>query len=200
MAKRLSGFRNAMRYLQNATGTTENQPPADSVLAKVNKVITGETKLTYVRATTSKPGSLVVVAIRPFGMDVTDNEAVRTTCSARTMKSDSEMATILAAAKVIAEPAAGFSSATRPPKGFRPAKATVFKPKVDDDPNSSPEKIPSKITGYNYNPRDGETYTMPFGQNTTVTYEGEAQALILTAVKALGTGYSVSFKPEVWKS
>jgi hypothetical protein len=82
----------------------------------------------------------------------------------------------------------------RAPRGFQPAKAIVFVAGVQSD-----VKETSQITGLKYNPRDGQTYTVPMGQKTGEIYEGAVQQSIITAVADL-TDASVTFRPEVWKN
>ena len=94
---------------------------------------------------------------------------------------------------------ASIDSATAPPKGFKPARAIIFIPSVAGDADSVGTEKTSQITGIKYNPRDGNNFTLPFGQPGTATNLNAVQSAIKSAVNGIDTARSVSFQPEVWR-
>jgi hypothetical protein len=84
-------------------------------------------------------------------------------------------------------------STGRPLRGFAPALAVIFKDAAQVD-----TKVESEITGRRYNPREGKSYSLPFGQKSggtgaaDLTFAGVAAGII----EALAVGEKVSFQPE----
>ena len=74
--------------------------------------------------------------------------------------------------------------------GFKPAKVVVLIKGSQVD-----TKETSKITGIKYNPIDGNTFTLPFGRNTTTDTLAERRSAIITAAAA-NTNIALSFKTE----
>lgn len=190
--KRFNGLKQTLKNLANAT-TGELDPstlPAGSVIKNYVDFTTGERKITITRTPDSLPGELLEKAVIPFSV-INAVGALRVPVSKRSFEALTDLgpsATDFNLDDLAQDD--GFNS------DFIPAKCVIFKA----DATQSPTKVDSQITGRKYNPREGASYTLPFGQKgagTTaadITYAGVAAGI----VAALGLRENASFEPEYY--
>ena len=185
MAKRFNNLDAALKLVRNTTGT--GQANIDGTfLGEYLKYKTGEKVLDYTRDAASKPGEMVEVQVLAFARANTD-AAIITSLSSR---SEAAIANLGVSATDLNH-AAVTDGQFFP--GFIPAKAVFFKA----DATQADTLETSQITGKKYNPREGKSYTLPFGQKPSgtgvdLTYAGVASGI----VGSLGEDESVSFQPE----
>ena len=193
MANRNKILKKSLKYIQSPTGGSNNIPPEGSVLANYLDYVTGATQVSYPRGDESKPGTLPLVAIAPFA---DPSLIIRVKASARALTT---MESGIRTACNIDQDATNVQNANPAPRGFIPAKVTIFRPDVAGEANSSSAPVTSQITGIRYDPRDGNNFTLPFGQPGTATTLSAVQSGIKTAVLGAGVARSTSFQPEVWR-
>lgn len=180
MAKRFNNLKAALKSLQSPTGTSDNEPPANSILKNYKDFRDGKSDVSYPREDSSKPGSLVNKQIDPFGYTLGDQP---------TIVSVSDRALTSIGSAILT--AANQSDVTDGAKviGFVPAKATIFKKET----NQVDTEVTSQITGVKYNPVEGNSFTIPFGQKTGSITQSAVRADIISA--KTGTD-KVSFTSE----
>ena len=187
--RRFDDLEAAIDGLRNPTTGAFNRAnvPAGTVLDNYLKFKTGETVITVTRDPASLPGKLVTKQLIAFGGAVADapifvpvsNRAITALGSLSVSAIDLNLDDV---------------DATGQKKdGFIPAKVTVFKFGAQ-----VATKVDSQITGRKYNPREGASYTYPFGQKSggtgaDVTYRGVAAGIRASLDE---TTESVSFKEE----
>lgn len=186
--KRFSRLKYALKSLQSPLGGTNNDPITGSILANYKDFRDGKKVVDYSRESTSHPGSLVDIAINPFFQDLDADKPVYSKISNRVLTL-TNLNTTRAAANIITTIPPGATEL----KAYTPAKATVFLPATQSD-----TKKPSQITGVAYNPKEGASFTIPYGKKTGELYENVVRASILTAVKAISVTpkASVTFTSE----
>lgn len=177
MAKRrFSRLSYALKSLQSPLGGTDNNPVTGSILANYKDFRDGKTVVNYTRAPESLPGNLVEIAVNPFFKVLDATTPARVKISKRVLD-QAGLSSVRTAANILTTVPEGAVEL----KNYVPAKAIVFIPGVQSN-----TKKPSQITGVTYNPKEGNSYTIPFGQATGEIYEGEVRGLILTAVAGIG--------------
>lgn len=183
MGKRFSRLKYALRTLQTPSGTSNNEPASGSVLAKYKDFRDGKIKATYPRREGSDPGSLSEVKIQAFGFAV-DGTPVKVKVSARAIASGGVAAGVKTAAGINDDPAGAIDI-----DGFIPAKATIFRKSA----TQSTTKKTSQITGLQYDPTNGVSFTIPYGQKTGTTNESAVRTEITNEI---GEDEKVSFTSE----
>lgn len=188
MARRNKILRKSLRYLQNPSGSTQNEPPAGSILANYKNYVAGVSLPNYPRPEASKPGELLDVAINPFfsPLGTADENKIAVKLSKR-----SNDATGVDSVQVACNIDASVPAGVLPNRDFDPAKVTVFV--AGATPTTSLET--SQITGIQYRAVNGDSYTFPYGQATGELYEQDVRATILTAIQGIA-GARGSFTPE----
>ena len=186
--KRFKSYERALQIIKDPDAPAD----ADLTLDKQSPLylyFTRKTRnITYTRSTDSKPKKILEVSIKPFGAAADATNLAIVSFSQR-VKEENAVKDIITACNHN-EVDISFHS---PRVGFKPAKATIFIPAA----TQSTTKEPSKITGVLYNPREGSSYTIPYGQKTGAIYESLVRENIQTAVNAITTA-TVSFKSEVY--
>ena len=187
MARRFSRLNYALKSIQppNATNGT-NTPPDGSVLKNFADYKSGAKQPNYVRAPESLPGTLLEVAIKPFAFPAAGTVNYIVDLSERASTATG-IAAVLAAGNAVTTIPAGAVKAS----GFIPAKAVIFAPAGTQDNT----EIPSQITGILYNPREGQSYTVPYGTAATNGSESEVRAAMITAATPI-TNATISFRSE----
>lgn len=186
MARRFKSYKRALDLLRNpTTGAVAGNPPAGSALENYKKWRGGEVEVSYPRSAESKQGEMLEVSVHPFGLASTSTALAIVGFSKR-VNDQANLANIKTACN---HSIVDFDAHGRRAK-FKPAKAVIFIPgtQVNTD-------VPSKITGVKYNPREGASFTIPYGQKTGATNEGDVRTDIQTAVNAI-TGATVSYYSE----
>jgi len=188
--RRFRGLEATIKNLKNATSGTLDPSviPAGSVLKNYLDVKTGAKTVSYTRQPDSRPGSFVNRQIHAFGLLPADDPIILKV-SNRAITGLSSVLTITALKLNLDD----VSTAGSTLEGFAPALAVFFKDAAQND-----TKEESKITGRKYNPREGNSYTLPFGLKATGTGAGDLTFSGVAAgiVAALGAGEKVSFQPE----
>ncbi|MDJ0593444.1 MAG: hypothetical protein QNJ72_26240 [Pleurocapsa sp. MO_226.B13] len=187
MARRFSRLKYALRAIQDPNSDeARNEPPTGSILDKFQEFQSGSAGISYPRDEDSLPDSLDPVGVNPFGLLLNANNVVRIKISNRVL-TETSLSAVRTEAGIETDPA----NAVLTLSGFTPAKATVF---IEDATQpTAPET--SQITGIRYKKRAGSSYTVPYGQKTGQTIEGQVRAAITTAVTSIPRA-SVSFKSE----
>lgn len=188
MGKKNKVLDGALRYIQNAAGNSNNQPPVGSVLENYKQYVSRENIPTYTRAASSLPDELNLVAVNPFYSDLgtADENKIAVKVSKRAIAAP-VVEPIQAACNIEVSLPAGVVRNT----GFTPAKVTVRNP--GETPTSTTET--SQITGIVYKKLDAPSYTFPYGQKTGELYESVVRAGILAAVQGI-PGATATFTPE----
>lgn len=178
MTRRFSRYKWALQKLNG-------QIPAAGPIFEYNQWRTGAKIVTYTRYPTSKPGGFTPVGIDAFAFN---DAAVQKVLVEVSNRADAAKTTVLTAAGVTALGWAPDLTGYAERFGFTPAKAIVFA----TDPTQQDTLVASQITGVRYNPREGASYTYPFGKTGT---DGEADrgAAIQAVIPAAN---NVSFTPE----
>lgn len=186
MSKRFSRLNAALRYLQKTAGGEAEDAPAGTFLAKYQDYKAGKVKIEYTRSDSSKPGSLEIKELEPFGVDPTTFVPARVPISNRSLTTIGQYGVSLTDLGV-----SNVSDTGLEYKGFIPAKAIIRKVGTAKDTPTN-----SKITGFPYKGRtDSNSATYPFGQIESKKLYGEQKAAIIAKVEA-GNSLAVSFKPE----
>lgn len=185
MSKRFKRLEYALRTLQTPTGSSDNDPPAGSVLEEYQRFKLGKKDITYTRAETSNPGAFDNVSIEPFGYPITTQHTI-VPASNRALTNTTLNAVITACG--IGNPPNGNATALF---DFTPARVTVFIPSG----GAAPQPEPSQITGIRYRKRGGNSWTLPYGQRTGKTNESEVRADIRAAAPG-GSNWTISFNSE----
>jgi len=186
MGKRFSRLNSALRYLQKTAGGDASDAPAGTFLAKYQDYKAGKVKPEYTRNDASKPGSLEIRELEPFGVDPTTFVPARVPISNRALTSITGYNISLTELGVSNVSQTGLEY-----KSFIPAKAIIRKVGTAE---STPKS--SKITGFPYKGRaNANSATFPFGQTESKKLYGEQKAAIIAKVEA-GSNLAVSFKPE----
>lgn len=187
--RRFKGLEATLKNLQDATTGTFDPTtlPANSVVSNYLKFKTGETKIDITRTPESLPGNLIEKTVIPFSRALADGGIV-VLCSLRAFES-LNLTGVTATNLNISDPTTDES----PLRGFIPAKAILFK----EDATQVDTKVDSQITGRKYNPREGASYTLPFGQKDAgigadLTYAGVAAGIRAS----VNVETNVSFEPE----
>jgi hypothetical protein len=174
MARRFSRLGYALKSLQSPLGGTDNNPATGSILANYKDFRDGKKVVNYVRDAASKPGSLVDVGLNPFYSPLGTGEEnwVVVKASNRAIVSTAVSA-IRAQCNLDTTPSGAYEGI----RGFQPAQVIVFvKSGTQLD-----TKETSQITGVRYNPMEGTSYTLPYGQVTGSLYEEDVRANIITS-------------------
>ena len=188
MTKRFKSYKKALELLRNpTTGASAGNPPTGSILEKYKQWRGGEVQVSYPRSQESKQISILDVSIHPFGLSPTATNLAIVGFSQRVSSATGNLANIKTACNH--SPVDLDAHAKR--VNFRPAKAIVFVPEA----TQSTTEVASQITGVRYDPREGASYTFPYGQKTGATTEGEVRTDIQTAVATIA-GATVSYKSE----
>lgn len=187
--KRFRGLEATLKNMQHATtGALDlSTLPAGSVIKNYVDFITKARQVSYTRTAASKPGPAVKKQLIPFAVDAATGDAVIVRVSGRANAAigtttgvndnDLNLAALTTGVKM---------------GGFAPAVATIFVPSAQND-----VKEESQITGRRYNPKEGASYTLPFGQGAAGSVpENTFQGVATTIVNAAGAGKTVSFQPE----
>jgi hypothetical protein len=121
--------------------------------------------------------------VKSFGLsEITNPGVVRVSSRAFTA---SPISAIITACAIVAGDATGITRYV----GFRPARVAIFIKGSQVDTLET-----SQFTGVKYNPRDGASYTLPFGKVAgTDSYSERREAIIVAADIAT---MQLSFKPE----
>ncbi|NJO98636.1 MAG: hypothetical protein HC764_23730 [Pleurocapsa sp. CRU_1_2] len=161
--------------------------PAGTVARKFQDYKAGKVTVSYTREASSKPGEILKVSILPFYFGgVAGTEAI--VAQSKRADDKAELSGVQTQCNQVTVNAETHAKLSR----FIPAKATVF------DYGTATTSETSKITGIRYDKKAGNSYTYPFGANTTEKTPGEVRKGILAAVTALGTA-SVSFSDERYR-
>jgi hypothetical protein len=192
MAKRFKNLDAALKYLRTpGAGADAIGPdaPAGSQLKKYQDYKAGKIKVSYPRTSTSNPGQLDEVAVKPFGLPSTTTARYIVGISRRAKADIAESGLNADALNV---------SLTDLPEGstrvigFTPATATV---RIITGTTGTP--TPSKITGNSYKKKTAKSYTYPFGSDADAASYSAAKSAIYDAVTNGNENRGVSFKPEI---
>lgn len=162
--------------------------PATGPLKEYNDWRTGVKTVTYTRTADSKTGGFNVVGVDAFAFSDAALQKILTTISKR---ADDQKDTVLGTTGAGALQLKTTLDNYIDRYGFIPAKAIVFVP----DATQADTLKPSEITGVRYNPREGKSYTYPFGRSSATDGEADRAAAIQSALITAGSR-SVSFTPE----
>ncbi|MGB3208244.1 MAG: hypothetical protein WBB28_24940 [Crinalium sp.] len=182
--KRFSILKAALKTLQPVgTSTTSGTPPAGTVMEMFYN--RGTRIITY-GANANRNRVLNPVNVNPFGVPFTAENKYRVPMSSRVIIADRFVET------TVVSHAAAPTGGAIVNKLFIPAKAILFDP---DTAQASTQKT-SKITGRKYNPKEGHSFTVPFGKATTTETFKERKQLIASSATTKVAGCVVSFQPE----
>ena len=190
MPKRFNNLDAGLKLLRNPTalpGDETPDAPAGSALREYQKYVQQKVAVTYTRAASSKPGSLIIIAIKPFALPSTDTTTVRTDLSERAQGSFATFG--LSAAELGIDTTLNDNDKTL--AGFRPAKAICR-----NITGTTTTTQTSKITKRPYKTKANASFTFPFGRTTAAPTFGQAKADILASVASSGGNKSVTFLPE----
>lgn len=189
MPKRFNNLDAALKLLRNPTASPDDEAPdapAGSALREYQKYKQQKVAITYTRAASSKPGSLIVVVVKPFALPNADTTAVRTDLSQRAQGSFATFG--LSASELGIDTTLNDTDKTL--AGFRPAKA------VCRNITGTTTTPTSKITKRPYKTKTNVSFTFPFGRTTAAPTFGQAKAAILASVAGSGGNKSVTFSAE----
>ena len=190
MPKRFNNLIAALKLLRNPTASPSDEAPdapAGSALREYQNYVQKKVAVTYTRAASSKPGSLIIIAIKPFALPSTDTTTVRTDLSERAQGSFATFG--LSAAELGIDTTLNDNDKTL--AGFRPAKAICR-----NITGTTTTTQTSKITKRPYKTKANASFTFPFGRTTAAPTFGQAKADILASVASSGGNKSVTFLPE----
>ncbi|NEO88523.1 MAG: hypothetical protein F6J87_30480 [Spirulina sp. SIO3F2] len=187
--KRFNNLEAALKSLRNpGTGTFDPTTiPSGSVLDNYYKFKTGQTSYTVTRTPESLPGGYDIKEVLAFG-DLNSADPIAVGVSSRAAAAIASLG-VSALDLNLDDLATGVNL-----RDFIPAKAVIFKP----DAQVANQET-SQITGLKYDPREGASYTLPFGQKSggsgagDLTYRGVAAGI---AAASEAAGESVSFQEE----
>lgn len=185
MPKRFSRY----RFAKKVSG---GEAKANSALEKFLKYEKGEVTPIYNRAETSKPGSLAIVYLAPFGAKETEKYQAQISKRALDKRND-----LIGSVNLFNHLVKGASDIINVNDNYVPAKAIIA---VSGSGETS--EI-SQITGQRYTKETGAaSYTVPFGgsaaagDNRLFTVVAKA---IDAGVRAKNSEYRANFTPEIWK-
>lgn len=189
MSKRFNNLEAALKLLRNASSGAFDPAtlPAGSALHNYYLFKTGQNPVSITRAPESLPGGYDIRQVLAFG-DLNTADPIAVDVSSRAITAIANLG-VSAVDLNLDDLSSGV-----PLRDFKPAKAVIFKPDTQAENSET-----SQITGLKYDPREGASYTLPFGQKSggsggaDLTYRGVA-AGIAAACEAAGD--SVSFKEE----
>lgn len=187
MVKRFSRLNYALKTLKNPNdddNSTENvNAPAGTVLAKYQK--SKQSSVSYgSRDAGSKTQGLVEVATIPFAEGVVNNNKAKLVGMSKRAHVSALASLVKAACNYEDYVPANHDLLSL----YKPAQAIIF-----EGTGYKSEK-PSKITGIKYKPRNGNSYTFPFGAETAKTLK-----IVRDEIKMAATSIrQVSFKNEVY--
>lgn len=190
MPQRFNNLNAALKLLRNPTASPDDEAPdapAGSALREYQKYKQQKVAITYTRAASSKPGSLIVVVVKPFALPNADATTVRTDLSQRAQGSFATFG--LSASELGID--ATLNDTDKTLDGFRPAKAVCRNITGTTTTTST-----SKITKRPYKTKANVSFTFPFGRTTAAPTFGQAKAAILASVAGSGGNKSVTFSPE----
>ncbi|MBK1989050.1 hypothetical protein A0J48_016135 [Sphaerospermopsis aphanizomenoides BCCUSP55] len=193
MVKRFNNLKAALKSLRSPTATPDSvapSPPEGSILANFKDVYTKAKVVTYTRAADSKPGSLKVASLVPFGAESTSTDRYFVDISDRAL--DKYTITKMSDTVLGIDTTVTSSDAGNLVTGFTPAKAVITVV------GTGTTETPSKITGLKYKNKGNKSYTYPMGQTTDEKVMSKRQAKVLAAA-ATADNLGVSFKPEIFK-
>ena len=193
MGKRFSRLDYAMKLLQDPSrvddeNATPVEPPAGSALDNYAKFLTGKKKLEVNYPDDSKPGSIITVGIRAFGLPATANNSFLVPISERA--NEQKKALMEATHNHLKDVDNLVENAS-----LTPAKAIIFRA----ENNATAQVKTSSITGLKYKRIAGVSFTIPFGAAETgdEAYELPARTAIVQQLDSnQNLNLSVSFEPE----
>ncbi|MFM6916222.1 MAG: hypothetical protein ACKPKT_01375 [Dolichospermum sp.] len=190
MTKRFNNLDAALKLLRvpgAAPDVEAPDAPTGSALREYQIYKQQKRALTYPRANTSKPGSLEIVAIKPFALPSTDTTTIRIDLS---LRAQNALATFgLSIGELGIDTTLNDSDKTI--FGFRPAKAICR-----NITGTTDITVTSKLTKRPYKTKSKASFTFPFGRTTSNPTLGQQQADIISAVAASGGNKSVTFLAE----
>lgn len=189
MAQRFKSYKRALHLIKDPNASAD----ADLVIDRNSPLYLYHTKdtrnITYTRQADSKPKAILEVSVKPFGA-APDTTALAIVSFSKRVDDEESLNAVKTACNHVAVDYSAHSTRS----GFKPAKAIVFVPGTQ-----STTKVASKITGVYYDPREGKSFTLPYGQKTGAIYEAAVRAEIQTAIDGLSNDdVTLSFKSEVY--
>ena len=190
MPKRFNNLDSALKLLRKPTaGPDEEAPdaPTGSALREYQVYKQQKRAVTYPRATTSKPGSLKVVVIKPFALPTTDTTTIRIDLSARAQAALATFGLTVGELGIDTT----LQDSDKEMIGFLPAKAVCR-----NITGTTDITVTSKLTKRPYRTKSKASFTFPIGRTTSNPTFGQAKADIIAAVAASGGNKSVTFSAE----
>lgn len=190
MAKRFNNLDAALKLLRSPTAGPDDEAPdapAGSALKNYQLYKQQKKAITYTRASTSKPGEILVIALKPFALADADTTTLRTSFSKRANDNASSFGLSLSELGIDAT----LQETDKDIQGFQPAKAIARKVT-----GTTATTTTSKITGRPYKSKADNSYTFPVGRATGRNNWGEAKAYIISQVESAAGVNSVTFNPE----
>lgn len=186
--KRFSGLEATLKNMRHpTTGVFDKTKVQDTLAGNYLKVKSNEVQLTVNRTPESLPGDLVEKALIPFSGE-NDAEGKIVLVSQRAISAMGS----LSISMTLLNLEDGLTTEKRD-KQFTPAKATFFLP----DATQVSTKVDSQITGAKYNPREGKSYTFPFGQKEGATGADRTYIGVAASIRnGKAPNVNVSFQPE----
>lgn len=187
MPKRFSRYKFALK----AAG---GEAAAGSPLKKYQDFVEGRATPEYTREVGSLPGKEIPIYVIPFG-EATDIFYL----IGLSTRANAQIGLVGGASALKTETVTSLpdGSDTAVSNKFTSAAATVF---VGTGTGTA---ILSQVTGVRYKPRNGQSYTLPFGKGAgatgpAATFKGRATVIQETVVAT--PGRTVSFRPEILRS
>ncbi|MFM6723671.1 MAG: hypothetical protein ACKPJF_04315 [Dolichospermum sp.] len=190
MPKRFNNLDSALKLLRKPGALPDDEAPdapTGSALREYQIYKQQKRAVTYPRATTSKPGSLKVVVIKPFALPTTDTTTIRIDLSARAQAALATFGLTVGELGIDTT----LQDSDKEMIGFLPAKAVCR-----NITGTTDITVTSKLTKRPYKTKTKASFTFPFGRTSANPTFGQAKADIIAAVAASGGNKSVTFLPE----
>jgi hypothetical protein len=191
MAKRFKTLKKALKTLLPVNADPDTVPPNPPAGTVLEYFLKRDSRNIEYPTDADRSRKLNTTAVHPFGAAYVATTPIRVPISD---KAFTAIGTFIGGTGAELNLVGTVPDTALTNKLFKPAKATVFIPSATQPTT----KIASKITGFKYKPRAGNSKTYPFGRadtGTKITFAA-CKADITAKVIATNANASVSFTPE----